>query len=267
MLEKKNWAAYEVERRAVSALKPYARNPRTHSDEQVAQIAASIREWGWTSPILIDEKGGVIAGHGRLMAAKSLGVAEVPVIVAKGWTEAQKQAYVIADNQLAVNAGWDEGLLRVEIGALDDLGFDRSLLGFGEDYLADLFAEPAEPEPPKASLAERFGLPPFTVLNAREGWWQDRKNAWIALGIQSELGRGENLLQFSDTINEPDPAKRAKRKANGKTAARTFGQDLMRGEHVVGNGKAAKETASLKGGLVRNITADAYRARDKEKLQ
>lgn len=232
-----DWAAYKVERRAISALEPYANNPRTHTDEQVAQIEASIREFGWTMPILIDEGGGIIAGHGRLMAAKRLGASEVPVIVAAGWTEAKKRAYVIADNQLAMNAGWNEELLRVEIGALDDLGFDRALLGFDDDYLADLFAEPAEPDPPKVSLAERFGLPPFSVLNAREGWWQARKAAWLALGIQSELGRGENLLQFSDTINEPDPAKRAKRKANGKTAARTFGQDLMRGEHVVGGGK------------------------------
>ena len=231
-----DWAAYKVERRAVSALEPYANNPRTHTDEQIAQIEASIREFGWTMPILIDEGGGIIAGHGRLMAAKRLGASEVPVIVAVGWTEAKKRAYVIADNQLAMNAGWDEELLRVEIGALDDLGFDRALLGFDDDYLADLFAEPAEPDPPKVSLAERFGLPPFSVLNAREGWWQARKAAWLALGIQSELGRGENLLQFSDTINEPDPAKR-QRKANGKTAARTFGQDLMRGEHVVRGAK------------------------------
>ncbi len=253
------WPAFNVERRVISGLNPYANNPRTHSDDQIAQIVASIEEFGWTQPILIDEEGGVIAGHGRLMAANRLGVIDVPVIVAAGWTEAQKRAYVIADNQLALNAGWDPELLRVEIGALDELGFDRSLLGFDDDYLADLFAEPAEPEPPKASLADRFGLPPFTVLNAREGWWQDRKAAWLALGIKSELGRGENLLQFSDTINEPDPAKRAaKRKANGKGAARTFGQDLMRGEHRVG------ETASLKGGLTLGTTADPYRAKKRK---
>lgn len=101
------WPASEIVTRPVGALIPYARNARTHSEEQVAQIAASIREWGWTNPVLIDEDAGVIAGHGRLMAARKLGITEVPCIVARGWTDAQKRAYVLADNQLALNAGWD----------------------------------------------------------------------------------------------------------------------------------------------------------------
>ena len=105
------WPADKVERRAVADLVPYARNARTHSDEQVAQIAASIREWGWTVPILIDEGGGIIAGHGRVMAARKLGLDEVPVMVAAGWSEAQKRAYVLADNKLALNAGWDLEML------------------------------------------------------------------------------------------------------------------------------------------------------------
>ncbi|MGE0575362.1 MAG: site-specific DNA-methyltransferase [Reyranella sp.] len=134
------WPAFQVERRAVLALKPYKNNARTHSEEQVAQIAASIREWGWTQPILVDEKGGVLAGHGRLLAAQSLGIDEVPVIVARGWSKAQKRAYVLADNQLALNAGWDRDLLKVEIGALQDV-FDVGLLGFPEDFLADVMAD------------------------------------------------------------------------------------------------------------------------------
>jgi ParB-like chromosome segregation protein Spo0J len=101
-----DWPADQVERRSVSALVPYARNARTHSDEQVAQIAASIREWGWTVPVLIDEDGGLIAGHGRVLAARNLGLAEIPVMVATGWSEAQKRAYVLADNKLVLNAGW-----------------------------------------------------------------------------------------------------------------------------------------------------------------
>ena len=109
------WPADQVERWAVSRLVPYARNARTHSDAQVAQIAASIREWGWTTPVLVDEAGGLIAGHGRVLAARKLGIAEVPVMVARGWSEAQKRAYVLADNKLALNAGWDEELLRVEL--------------------------------------------------------------------------------------------------------------------------------------------------------
>jgi DNA modification methylase len=133
--------ADKVEQRSIESLIPYARNSRTHSDAQVAQIAASIKEWGWTTPILVDEQGGVIAGHGRLMAARKLGMAEVPVMVAKGWTEAQKRAYVIADNKLALNAGWDEEMLRVEFGELGEMGFDLSLVGFSDEEMDALMAE------------------------------------------------------------------------------------------------------------------------------
>ena len=108
--------ADKVERWPLERLVPYAKNSRTHSDAQVAQIAASIREWGWTTPILVDEAGGIIAGHGRLQAARRLQMAEVPVVVASGWSEAQKRAYVIADNKLALNAGWDNELLALELG-------------------------------------------------------------------------------------------------------------------------------------------------------
>jgi hypothetical protein len=104
------WPADEVERRAVAALIPYARNARTHSPEQVDQIAASIREWGWTVPVLVDEQGGINAGHGRVLAAHKLAIDEVPVMVASGWSEAQKRGYVLADNKLALNAGWDDDL-------------------------------------------------------------------------------------------------------------------------------------------------------------
>ena len=109
------WPADKVERCAVSRLIPYARNARTHSDAQVAQIAASIREWGWTTPVLVDEGGGLIAGHGRVLAARKLGLAEIPVVVARGWSEAQRRAYVLADNKLALNAGRDQELLAVEL--------------------------------------------------------------------------------------------------------------------------------------------------------
>jgi DNA modification methylase len=150
------WPADKVERRKVASLVPYARNARTHSPEQVDQIAASIREWGWTTPVLVDEEGGLIAGHGRVMAAKKLGIDEIPVMVAKGWSEAQKRAYVLADNKLALNAGWDMDLLRVELADLKALDFDIDLTGFGGGELADLMAEKTEgltdpdavPEPP-----------------------------------------------------------------------------------------------------------------------
>jgi DNA modification methylase len=159
----KNWPADKIERRSVDALIPYARNARTHSDEQVAQIAASIKEWGWTTPVLIDEDGGIIAGHGRVMAARKLGIEEVPTMVATGWTKAQKQAYVLADNQLPQNAGWDMDLLSVEMKDLDTEGFDLSLIGFGDDILSGLMAEET------AGLTDEDAVPdvpenPVTVL-------------------------------------------------------------------------------------------------------
>ena len=128
----------KTETRAIGALIPFARNSRTHSDEQVAQIAASIREFGWTNPILVDGDNGIIAGHGRLAAARKLGITEVPVVVLDHLTDAQKRALVIADNKLALNAGWDFELLENEVRGLDDDGFDLALLGFDERELANL---------------------------------------------------------------------------------------------------------------------------------
>jgi site-specific DNA-methyltransferase (adenine-specific) len=128
----------KIEQVKVQDLIPYAKNSRTHSDAQVAQIAASIKEFGWTNPILVDGERGIIAGHGRLMAARKLGMEEVPVIELKGMTETQKKAYIIADNQLALNSGWDIGLLSVELEQLQDEDFDLSLLGFDDQELAKL---------------------------------------------------------------------------------------------------------------------------------
>src|SRR5688572_1594857 len=128
--EARPWPADRVERWPLDRLVPYARNARTHSEEQVAQIAASMREWGWTNPVLVDEAGMIIAGHGRILAARKLGIAEVPVMIARGWTEAQKRAYVLADNQLALNAAWDGKLLAVEISDLRAAEFDIHLVGF-----------------------------------------------------------------------------------------------------------------------------------------
>jgi DNA modification methylase len=126
-------------------LLPYAMNSRTHSDEQVAQIAASIKEFGFTNPILIDDAAGIIAGHGRLMAAKKLKLTEVPTITLEGLTEAQKKAYVIADNKLALNAGWDTDALTAELRRLQELKFDLDLIGFDSDELAQLL-EPEQVE-------------------------------------------------------------------------------------------------------------------------
>lgn len=126
----------QIQPRPIEGLIPYARNSRTHSDEQVAQIAASIREFGWTNPVLVDGDNGIIAGHGRVLAARKLGMAEVPCIELAHLSEAQKKAYIIADNKLALNAGWDNELLALELGELHAADFDMALLGFDAGELS-----------------------------------------------------------------------------------------------------------------------------------
>src|SRR5580704_3378146 len=150
------WPADRVERWPVAKLVPNARNARTHSDEQVTQLAASIEEWGWTIPVLVDEGGGIIAGHGRVMAAHRLSIEDVPVMVAAGWSDAKKRAYMLADNKLTLNAEWDLDRLAIEIAELRASDFDISLIGFSESEIDDLLkadagglSDPEEaPEPP-----------------------------------------------------------------------------------------------------------------------
>jgi hypothetical protein len=133
-----------VESIDIESLIPYARNSRTHSDSQVAQIAASIKEFGFTNPVLIDGDGGIIAGHGRVMASRKLKLAEVPCIRLGHLTETQKRAYVIADNKLAMNSGWDNEMLKLEFAELTDEGFDLDLIGFSEDELAEILKDPEQ---------------------------------------------------------------------------------------------------------------------------
>jgi DNA modification methylase len=183
------WPADHVERRSVESLIPYARNARTHSDEQVAQIAASIKEWGWTTPVLVDETGQIIAGHGRVMAARKLGIEEIPVMVATGWTEAQRRAYVLADNQLAANAGWDMDLLKVELGDLGEAGFDLDLIGFDDKMLAGLLAEETE------GLTDEDAVPeapeePVTVLG----------DIWALRNHRLMCGDSTSMTAFSDLM-------------------------------------------------------------------
>ena len=144
----------KIETRPVADLIPYAANSRTHSDAQVAQIAASIKEFGWTNPILIDDDNTIIAGHGRLLAARKLGMEEVPAIILDHLTKAQQRALVIADNQLALNAGWDMNMLKAEIEDLNLENFDINLLGFDEKFLDGLL----EPEP-TAGLTDEDAVP------------------------------------------------------------------------------------------------------------
>ena len=132
--------ADRIELWPIDRLRPYERNPRTHSEAQVDQIAASMVEFGWTNPILVDENAGILAGHGRLLAARKLGLAEVPVIRFEHLSEAQKRAYLIADNQLALEAGWDDALLAEELAWLRDERFDLDLVGFDATELERLLA-------------------------------------------------------------------------------------------------------------------------------
>jgi len=134
----------KIETRSVADLIPYAANSRTHSDAQVAQIAASIKEFGWTNPILIDDDNTIIAGHGRLLAARKLGMEEVPAIILDHLTKAQQRALVIADNQLALNAGWDMDMLKAEIEDLSLESFNLDLLGFDDKFLDSLNADAFE---------------------------------------------------------------------------------------------------------------------------
>ena len=122
----------QINYKSTENLIPYANNSRTHSDDQINQVASSIKEFGFTNPVLIDEQGGIIAGHGRVMAAKKLGLAEVPTITLEGLTKAQVKAYVIADNQLALNSGWNFDILNLEVESLTEMGFDVSLLGLSD---------------------------------------------------------------------------------------------------------------------------------------
>ncbi len=135
------WPADHVARRSIASLILTPRNARMHSNAQVAQLAGSIREWGWTMPVLVDEAGGIIAGHGRVLAARTLGVTDVPVMTATGWSEAKRRAYVIADNKLAENATWNAELLTSELVGLAAEPFDMSLIGFSVEELAELAAD------------------------------------------------------------------------------------------------------------------------------
>ena len=152
----------------VADLIPYARNSRTHSDEQITQIAASIKEFGFLNPVIVDGENGIIAGHGRVMAAKKLGMTELPVVEASHLTDAQRRAYIIADNKLALNAGWDDEMLRVEFAELEEAGFDLDLTGFSLDEIGALQIEEIPP-----GLTDEDAVPetPVTPVTAEGDVW------------------------------------------------------------------------------------------------
>jgi DNA modification methylase len=193
----------QIETVSIDALIPYARNSRTHSDAQVAQIAASIKEFGFTNPVLIDEDGGIIAGHGRTLAARKLGLAEVPCLRLSYLSEAQKKAYVIADNKLALNAGWDDEMLKVELSELKDLDFDLSLIGFDADELANLL-EPEQVE----GLTDEDEVPelPETPVTVEGDVWI-LGNHRLMCGDSTSIDAVEKLMDgvYPDLIHTDPP--------------------------------------------------------------
>ena len=199
----------KIEHIALETLIPYARNSRTHSDAQVAQIAGSIREFGFTNPVLIDGAGGIIAGHGRVMAARKIGLEQVPCIRLDYLTEAQRRAYVIADNKLAMNAGWDDEMLRLELLDLQDAGFDLDLTGFDageiEALLSGADAEPLDGMPglPDGDR-EPFQQMTFTLHDEQVATVKEAMDAARMLGpfvdTGNENGNGNALARVCETF-------------------------------------------------------------------
>ena len=177
----------------IDALIPYARNSRTHSDSQVAQIAASIKEFGFTNPVLVDEDGGIIAGHGRVLAARKLQLNKIPCIKLLHLTHAQKQAYVIADNKLALNASWDFDLLKIEVSELSDMDFDMSLLGFDSIELNALLSgneieDEEEDEPKEVNFTIQYNII-FDHEQQQDDWFR------FVRYLKNQFPDGETLAE------------------------------------------------------------------------
>jgi hypothetical protein len=161
----------KIQYKPIADLIPYARNSRTHDEAQVAQIAASIREFGWTNPVLLDGNNGIIAGHGRVLAAQKLGEIEVPTIELGHMSESQKRAYIIADNKLALNAGWDESLLKIELNGLRTVGFDISMTGFSSKELKELLGI-GSAEPDDLEYSKKIDTPTYTPKGEKPAFSQ-----------------------------------------------------------------------------------------------
>ena len=210
--------ADSVQKWDIDKLIPYARNARTHSEEQVAQIAASIKEWGWTTPVLVDPDGQIIAGHGRVMAARKLNISEIPVMVADGWSDSQKRAYILADNKLALNAGWDAELLALELSELKELGSDLELIGFSDQELADLLQNGIE------GLTDPDEVPEVQELeiNVPGDLWQLGPHkllcgdSTVLTDVEKLMGEAKADMCFTDPPYNVDYANSSKDKSVGK---------------------------------------------------
>jgi len=182
----------DIERWPLDRLVPYTRNARTHSDEQIAEIAASIAEFGFTNPILVDSDAGIIAGHGRLLAARKLGLTEVPVIVLDHLSPVQRRAYVLADNRLALNAGWNDELLAEELAAIESEGFNLGVLGFSDSELDGLLSEEA-PESAQSEAEEEVPEEPVEAVTRPGDIWAIGKHRLIC-GDCRDFGAVQKLL-------------------------------------------------------------------------
>ncbi len=248
----------------IDALIPYARNARLHSEAQITKIANSIGRFGFVNPISVWRNNEIIAGHGRVLAAKKLidtgkeqyqYLRMLPVRRCDHLTDLERRALAIADNKLPMEAEWDEAMLAAELETLMQADFEVSLTGFDAE---DINVEDEGVDTGNQNtLADKFLIPPFSVFNAREGFWQDRKRAWIALGIRSEVGRGENASPGGSARPAMDYSKKERGDGAGKpmgkfgktynTQALTADPAFKRGKKVIPGG-AGKNSAYLKGG-------------------
>lgn len=261
--------ARELVYRDPRILRPYERNAKQHPPEQLERIKASIRKRGFTAPLLLrDDEISIGVGHGRWAAVlEMLDAGErlptpdgetIPTIVLYGLSDADWQAYIIDDNKVAEGGTWNHEFLRFEFAELQSLGYDLNLTGFSAPELGELnvpgfVSDPGPPPESKVSLADRFGIPPFSVLNAREGWWQDRKRAWLALGIKSEVGRGDadeadaktnaGVLMPSHTAG--DPQFYAKKRAAELALGRKLTTDVFLRDHYQASDAAVASGTSI----------------------
>lgn len=207
---------YHTETVNIKTLKPHPKNPRIHPESALNRLVKSIKEYGWTNPVLVSEEGYILAGHARVKAAEIAGITEVPIIRLP-LSGDRALAYLLADNKLQDMTEWDYPILKdllegLNCGQLSDI----EITGFGEKEIEDLMTQFHVPdiEVTHKALSERFIVPPFSVLDARQGYWQERKRAWLALGMQSELGRGggveghNNVYGLRDRPNQTDAVRR-----------------------------------------------------------
>lgn len=243
--------AQRIELWPLSRLKPYERNARTHSAEQVAQIAASIVEFGFTNPILVDSSDGIIAGHGRLQAALELGLSTVPVVVLDHLSDRQRRAYILADNQLALNAGWDLELLRTELQDLVADDFDLSVIGFSDDELSDLLPEVEELPPEDADEEAVPELPAEPITKPGDVWLLGKHR--LMCGDSTSLDEVERLMAGvkADMVFTDPPYGVAYEGGHNDKKRQQIQNDALEGEDL---------TSLFHGALINAVTATADHA-------